>query len=58
MDELNQNIEELKLRRNCLLDKIAHMRKRRYMGMDDDVAEDIVEELYRELLIVEKLLNM
>ena len=58
MDDLNQDIEELKLRRKYLLNKIAHMRKRRYMGMDDDVAEDIVEELYRELLVVEKFLNM
>lgn len=38
--------------------EIARIRQKRYRGMDDDIAEDIIEELYRELLDVEKQLNI
>ena len=38
--------------------EIARIRQKRYRGMDDDIAEDIMEELYRELLDVEKQLNI
>ena len=33
---------------------IQDLRKRRHIGMDDDRAEDIVEEYYRDLLSVER----
>lgn len=51
--EKEQRIEELKLSKVQLENDLREMRKRRHMGMDDDRAEDIVEELYRELLDVE-----
>ena len=55
--EKEQRIEELKLSKVQLENDLREMRKRRHMGMDDDRAEDIVEELYRELLDVEAELN-
>lgn len=55
--EKEQRIEELKLSKIQLENDLREMRKRRHMGMDDDRAEDIVEELYRELLDVEAELN-
>ena len=55
--EKEQRIEELKLSKVQLENDLREMRKRRHMGMDDDRAEDIVEELYRELLDVEAELS-
>lgn len=55
--EKEQRIEELKLSKVQLENDLREMRKRRHMGMDDDRAEDIVEELYRELLDVEAELD-
>ena len=51
-----QEKEELLARKAEIEKELARMRKKRYTGTDDDVAEDIVEELYRELLEVEKAL--
>lgn len=48
--------EKLIARKKEIEFKIEQMRKRRLIGMDDDFAEDIVENLYRELLEIEKFL--
>ncbi len=48
--------EKLIARKKEIEFKIEQMRKRRLIGMDDDFAEDIVEDLYRELLEIEKFL--
>lgn len=56
--EIKDNKREELLAQKAFLEKeLKRMRKRRYTGMDDDRAEDIVEELYRELLEVEKELG-
>lgn len=56
-DKINeQEKEELLARKEEIEKDLVRMRKKRYIGTDDDVAEDIVEELYRELLTVEKQL--
>ena len=52
--ENEQKKEELLARKEEIEQELVRMRKKRYTGTDDDVAEDIVEELYRELLQVEK----
>ena len=48
--------EKLIARKKEIEFRIEQMRKRRLIGMDDDFAEDIVEDLYRELLEIEKFL--
>ena len=60
-EEQNQQLSEEEiaalLERKAEIEKeFKRMRKRRYDGMDDDRAEDIVEDLYRELLEIEKKL--
>ncbi len=55
--EKEMRIEELKLQKIQLENDLRDMRKRRHMGMDDDRAEDIVEEIYRDLLDVEAELD-
>ena len=52
--ESEKEKEELLARKEEIEQELKRMRKKRYTGTDDDVAEDIVEELYRELLQVEK----
>ena len=47
LQELNAQHSELEM-------LIQDLRKRRHIGMDDDRAEDIVEEYYRDLLSVER----
>lgn len=37
---------------------IQELRKKRHTGMDDDRAEDIVEEYYRDLLRIERELDV
>ena len=54
---LEQEKEELVARKAEIEKELVRMRKKRYNGTDDDVAEDIVEELYRELLQVEAKLE-
>ncbi len=50
-------IKDLLLQKKQLEELIQEMRKKRHYGMDDDRAEDIVEEYYRELLEVERELE-
>ena len=51
---LNEEIEKLYAKKRELEQELKAMRARRHNGMDDDRAEDIVEEIYRDLLDVEK----
>ena len=51
------NKEELQQQKNNIEKELARIRQKRYLGMDDDIAEDITEELYRELLTIEKELD-
>ena len=51
------NKEELQKQKNEIEKELARIRQKRYLGIDDDIAEDITEELYRELLIIEKEIN-
>lgn len=53
----NKRKKELLARKAEIESEFVRMRKRRYAGMDDDRAEDIVEDLYRELLEIEKELK-
>lgn len=60
MDNIINNqsrIKELLLQKKQLEELIQELRKKRHYGMDDDRAEDIVEEYYRELLEVERELE-
>lgn len=55
--ELTEEERKALLERKAEIEKeFKRMRARRYDGMDDDRAEDIVEDLYRELLEIEKKL--
>ena len=49
--------EYLQKQKKDIENELARIRQKRYLGMDDDIAEDITEELYRELLIIEKELD-
>ena len=51
------NKEVLQQQKNNIEKELARIRQKRYLGMDDDIAEDITEELYRELLTIEKEIN-
>lgn len=51
------NKEVLQQQKNNIEKELARIRQKRYLGMDDDIAEDITEELYRELLTIEKELD-
>ena len=51
------NKEVLQQQKNDIEKELARIRQKRYLGMDDDIAEDITEELYRELLTIEKELD-
>ena len=51
------NKEVLQQQKNDIEKELARIRQKRYLGMDDDIAEDITEELYRELLTIEKEIN-
>ncbi|MBP3631324.1 MAG: hypothetical protein J6J23_07610 [Clostridia bacterium] len=57
MTDNQTRIKELLLQKKQLEELIQEMRKKRHYGMDDDRAEDIVEEYYRELLEVERELE-
>ena len=56
-NETQVRINELVLQKKQLEELIQELRKKRHYGMDDDRAEDIVEEYYRELLEVERELE-
>ena len=51
---VKQQIEELEKEHSQIEVWIQELRKKRHTGMDDDRAEDIVEEYYRDLLSVER----
>ncbi len=60
MEEVNtkQRIEELENEHKQIEELIQELRKKRHIGMDDDRAEDIVEEYYRDLLAIERELDV
>lgn len=60
MEEINtkQRIEELEKEHKQIEELIQELRKKRHIGMDDDRAEDIVEEYYRDLLAIERELDV
>ncbi len=60
MEEINtkQRIEELENEHKQIEELIQELRKKRHIGMDDDRAEDIVEEYYRDLLAIERELDV
>ena len=60
MEEVNtkQRIEELENEHKQIEELIHELRKKRHIGMDDDRAEDIVEEYYRDLLAIERELDV
>lgn len=56
--EVKTRIAELEREHTELEELIQQLRHKRHEGMDDDRAEDIVEEYYRELLAIEKELDV
>ncbi len=52
--EIEEELRRLGAQKKELEEELKTMRARRHNGMDDDRAEDIVEEIYRDLLAVEK----
>lgn len=56
--EVKNGIAELEREHAELEELIQQLRHKRHEGMDDDRAEDIVEEYYRELLAIEKELDV
>lgn len=56
--EVKNRIAELEREHAELEELIQQLRHKRHEGMDDDRAEDIVEEYYRELLAIEKELDV
>lgn len=52
--EIEEELRRLGSQKKELEEELKTMRARRHNGMDDDRAEDIVEEIYRDLLAVEK----
>lgn len=56
--ETQSRIEELEREHTELEELIQELRHKRHEGMDDDRAEDVVEEYYRELLAIEKELDV
>ncbi len=60
MSNSNNNLQkknELQIEKIQLEHAIQELRRKRHSGMDDDRAEDIVEDYYRQLLAIEKELN-
>ncbi len=55
---VKQQIEELEKEHSQIEVWIQELRKKRHTGMDDDRAEDIVEEYYRDLLRIERELDV
>lgn len=55
---VKQQIEELEKEHGQIEVWIQELRKKRHTGMDDDRAEDIVEEYYRDLLRIERELDV
>lgn len=53
-DEEEMTTSQLVARKAQIEKELVRIRHRRYDGMDDDRAEDIVEDLYRELLDIER----
>ena len=50
--------QELLLQKKQLEGLLQEMRRKRHLGTDDDRAEDFMEEYYRDLLDVEKELDL
>ena len=50
--------QELLLQKKQLEDLLQQMRRKRHSGTDDDRAEDFMEEYYRDLLEVERELDL
>ena len=50
--------QELLLQKKQLEDLLQQMRRKRHCGTDDDRAEDFMEEYYRDLLEVERELDL
>ena len=57
-DIINEELERLCAKKRELEDELRTMRTRRHNGMDDDRAEDIVEEIYRDILDIEKQIKI
>lgn len=57
-DIINEELERLCAKKRELEDELRTMRTRRHNGMDDDRAEDIVEEIYRDILGIEKQIKI
>lgn len=55
---VKQQIEELEKEHSQIEVWIQELRRKRHSGMDDDRAEDIVEEYYRDLLRIERELDV
>ncbi len=51
-------VQELTLQKKQLEELLQEMRRKRHSGTDDDRAEDFMEEYYRDLLEVERELDL
>ena len=55
---IEEELEMLIAKKKELEEELRNMRTRRHNGMDDDRAEDIVEEIYRDILDIEKQIKI